>query len=116
MKCDVCNSGTVTELKNKGSVVAIDRAGLRLRAGVRVTGRGTDKHPPVVCFGRDGQDHHGYCVYQCAELNPEGPHDCTATGDREREMEKKKKIKKWGYIRKAGSSRLRRIVMLFCIT
>lgn len=80
----------MTELRNKGSVVAIDRAGLRLRAGVRVSGRGTDKHPPVVCFGRDGQDHHGYCVYQCAELNPEGPHDCTTTGDRERERERKR--------------------------
>lgn len=91
MKCDVCNS--VTELRNKGSAVAIDRPELRLRAGVRVTGRGTHKHPPVVCFGRDGQDHHGYCVYQCAELNPEGPMTAPPQGT-EREMEKKNKIKK----------------------
>lgn len=46
------------ELRDKGSVVAIDRASLGLGSGVR----GTDKHPPVVCFERDGQDHHAHSV------------------------------------------------------
>lgn len=65
---------------------------LVLGSGVRVSERGTDKHPPVVCFGRDGQDHHGYSVYQCTELNPEGPTAATPQGrEKEREKERRKR-------------------------